>query len=422
MNADGTRKSYKVIFTDTNTTVVGTGDFDNDGITDLIVRKIASGQTAVWLMNADGSRRSYKTSFTNTNLIVAPTRGFGVWSRLGNGLESNVNSFVSYAGKLYAASYGVAEWNGTTWTDKSSGLHALFGSGDVYALANFNNVLFSGGDFTVYTPESNWYNNAARFSSGSWTTCGSGTGNDGSGMSGYVNSMIVYNGQLYAGGSFATAGGAPLYERDAAYIARFDGTEWHPVGGGMNANVTDMVIYNGELVVSGFFTRAAYLTSKGTENPGSISANYIARWNGTSWSPLGSGMNGKVTALAVHNGMLYAGGSFTTAGGVPAASIAKWNGTSWSSVGSGISGGGQIYTLASYNNELYAGGTFTAGGGNAGNHIMSWDGMNWKSVGSGTDGNVIFLFPYGSDLMVGGSFSTAGGYSAENVAKYFITH
>jgi len=421
MNADGSRKSYTVLFTDTNSTVVGTGDFNNDDISDLIKRNTATGQTNIWFMNADGSRKSYKVILSDKNWTVVPAAGSAVWSCLGNGLTNPVNSLVPYSGKLYAASYGVSEWNGTNWTDKSSGLHALFGSGDVYALASFNNALFAGGDFTVYTPENNWYNNAARFSNGSWTTCGSGMGNDASGMSGRVNSLVVYNGQLYAGGGFATAGGDPLYPQDAAYIARFDGTEWQPVGGGMNFTVTDMVIYNGELVVSGLFTRAAYLTATGEENPGSMSANYIARWNGTSWAPLGSGMNGKVTALAVHNGVLYAGGSFSTAGGVPAQSIAKWNGTSWSSVGNGITGGGQVYTLAAYHNELYAGGTFTVGGGNAGNYSMSWDGVQWKSVGSGTNGNVIVLFPYDSDLIVGGSFSTAGGISASNVVKYSVT-
>ena len=46
-------------------------------------------------------------------------------------------------------------------------------------------------------------------------------------------------------------------------------------------------------------------------------ANYIAKWNGSAWSALGSGMNGAVYALAVDGaGNLYAGGEFTTAGGV----------------------------------------------------------------------------------------------------------
>ena len=43
-----------------------------------------------------------------------------------------------------------------------------------------------------------------------------------------------------------------------------------------------------------------------------------------------------VCALAVSGTNLYAGGNFTTAGGVPANYIAKWDGSAWSALGSGI--------------------------------------------------------------------------------------
>lgn len=380
---------------------------------------LTNGETHYYIVTAVNSSGE---SMESNQVSATPTTSteVGTWSSFANGVEYSVNSLVLSNGNLYAASYGVHVWNGSMWTDMSNGLLALFGSGDVYALANFNNVLFAGGVFTVLTPDGNWYNNVARFSNESWTTCGNGTGNDGSGMNDYVNFLIEYNGQLYAGGRFGSAGGDPLYPRDAAYIARFDGAEWHPVGGGMDFSVTDMVVYNGDLIASGYFTRAAYLNSEGELNPESISANYIAKWNGVNWSPLGSGMDSKVTALAVYNGELYAGGSFENAGGVSAKNIAKWNGQSWSPVGDGITGG-QVYTLTSYNNELYAGGEFRAGGGNAGDYIMSWDGVQWKNVGLGTNGPVITLLPDSSGLIVGGSFSTAGNVSANNIAKYSLT-
>ena len=43
-----------------------------------------------------------------------------------------------------------------------------------------------------------------------------------------------------------------------------------------------------------------------------------------------------VYALAVSGSTLYAGGDFTTAGGSAANYIAQWNGSSWSALGSGI--------------------------------------------------------------------------------------
>ncbi len=40
-------------------------------------------------------------------------------------------------------------------------------------------------------------------------------------------------------------------------------------------------------------------------------------------------MNERVFALAMWGGNLYAGGAFTNAGGVTANCIAKWNGSTW---------------------------------------------------------------------------------------------
>ena len=50
-------------------------------------------------------------------------------------------------------------------------------------------------------------------------------------------------------------------------------------------------------------------------NAGGNPANHIAQWNGSNWGPLGSGLNYQANALAVSGGTLYAGGAFTTAGG-----------------------------------------------------------------------------------------------------------
>jgi len=104
---------------------------------------------------------------------------------------------------------------------------------------------------------------------------------------------------------------------------------------------------------------------------GDVIANGIARWNGSSWSVLGSGVDGGVSALAVSGGDLYAGGWFTTAGGNAATNIAKWNGSSWSALGSGVDG--DVWALAMSGSDLYAGGSFTTAGGIVVNHIAKWE-------------------------------------------------
>ena len=79
-----------------------------------------------------------------------------------------------------------------------------------------------------------------------------------------------------------------------------------------------------------------YAGGKFYNPPGAWTVNRIAKWNGTSWSALGSGMNKYVNALVFDSASnLYAGGDFTTAGGVSANRIARWNDTSVLALGNG---------------------------------------------------------------------------------------
>ncbi|WP_456449227.1 FG-GAP-like repeat-containing protein [Hydrogenimonas sp.] len=63
MNEDGSRGSYRYITTipESDWEIAGTvSDFNQDGVSDLVVRNRTKGWTYVWLMNSDGSRESYK--------------------------------------------------------------------------------------------------------------------------------------------------------------------------------------------------------------------------------------------------------------------------------------------------------------------------------------------------------------------------
>ena len=79
-------------------------------------------------------------------------------------------------------------------------------------------------------------------------------------------------------------------------------------------------------------------------------------------------MNGAVNTLMTYGADLYAGGAFTTAGGGAASGIAKWDGNSWSALGSGVSSS-LVYALAPFGTNLYAGGGFTTAGGTSSNNI-----------------------------------------------------
>jgi hypothetical protein len=71
-------------------------------------------------------------------------------------------------------------------------------------------------------------------------------------------------------------------------------------------------------------------------------------------------MDDYVNALAVSGTDLYAGGAFTTAGATAVNSVARWGGSAWSALGSGLNG--TVYALAVSGANFYAGGAFTTAG------------------------------------------------------------
>jgi hypothetical protein len=122
-----------------------------------------------------------------------------------------------------------------------------------------------------------------------------------------------------------------------------------------------------------------------------------------------------VNALAVSGSTLYAGSEFTTAGGVAANYIAQWNGSTWSALGSGMNS--YVFALAVSGSTLYAGGFFTTAGGDAANYIAQWNGSGWSALGSGVNSYVLSLAVSESALYAGGEFTTAGGKASGYCAE-----
>jgi len=180
-------------------------------------------------------------------------------------------------------------------------------------------------------------------------------------------------------------------------------------------------------------------------------ADYVAKWDGTNWSALGSSgagggsLNGTVHALAVSGSDLYVGGSFTNVnnnGTVlwAADRIAKWDGTNWSALGSNGGGNGSlndwVNALTVNGSDLYVGGRFTDVNNNgtalgAADYVAKWDGTNWSALGSNGGGNgslnlyVRALAVSGSDLYVGGDFTNVNNNgtvltAADRAARFEI--
>lgn len=348
------------------------------------------------------------------------------WAPLGAGLDSHAGIAalaVDGAGRVYAGGQifaagghpasNIAMWTGTDWLTLGTGLNNV--TSDLVVDGSGN--LFAGGQFSTAGGKPSLH--FAYLIPG----CVTGPGYcwderfaDAGGTDNAVDALAVdVAGNVYAGGDFTTAGGASF-----SHIAKWDGAHWSSLGTGINGSVYALVAGGGYVYAGGNFSTA-----------GGVSANHIARWDGVNWSALDTGTDGNVFALALDPaGNLYVGGSFANAGGTSASSIAKWNGTTWTALGTGMGTDGTVppgvsAILVDDNNSdlVYASGSFGTAGGLTVGYVARWDAgsSTWSAMGSGMNGYVYALAMSGNNLYGAGGFTVASGSPANNVAKWDLS-
>jgi len=237
------------------------------------------------------------------------------WHDLGDP-DGDVNTLAVWNGELIVGGYfhniggmtaeRIAAWNGSTWRALGTGFNSapfdlLVHEGELYA----GGVFVNSGGVPV--------NRVARWDGAQWQPLGSGVDN-------IVYALASHGGEIYAGGYFNNAGGAP-----AAGVARWDGAAWHPLGAGVNGpgmsyKVAALASVAGELYVGGDFATADGAPAAG-----------LAVWNGANWREYEGGFQrdgGYVVVhdLQIHEGDLYIGGNFSSVGGRGEAShnLARW--------------------------------------------------------------------------------------------------
>lgn len=241
-----------------------------------------------------------------------------------------------------------------------------------------------------------------RFDGASWTILGS-----------FSNSPfrnVVFdldtlpNGDLIVGGGFSMVAGVT-----AENIARFDGTTWSPLGAGLPGEEIRVLhqLPNGDLLVGAQITQ---LTSTGAWT-----------WDGTTWTPAFVGTTGQSIAVGslvpLGNGEFLAGGGFDFPGlGTTRDTVARWDGSDWRRLGSGIlrPQNSSFATLAVAHlpdGSFLAGGFFPIAGGVTANNVARFDGSTWQAVGAGigngpATNDQVFRFALGADGIV---FATSVG-------------
>jgi trimeric autotransporter adhesin len=154
----------------------------------------------------------------------------------------------------------------------------------------------------------------------------------------------------------------------------------------------------------------------------------VAKWNGSTWSMLSTGMGGWVNALAVSGKDLYAAGQFDSVGGVPAHNVAKWDGRAWSALGTRFAGEGWVERVAVLGDDLYAVvRPNPMPPAHADMYIAKWDGHGWSRPDGWTfrsthpvvrSPDLRDLAVSGSDLYVAGVFTSSGGLAVNHIAKW----
>jgi hypothetical protein len=230
------------------------------------------------------------------------------------------------------------------------------------------------------------------------------------------------SGDLFAGGSFEnpctgpwqlqpsppTCPNSPIWPYPYTGIARWVGSGWTSMGVGLSGPApfgSDIQIGpDGRTYVVGPF-----------DNAGPGTTNFLAVWNGLTWSSFGTGFlpsmsstpNGYLNALAFNSaGDLYVAGRFDSVDGVTASNVARWNGASWSPVGPGPDPASPLHPIRSIafapDGTLYAGGNFNVSG------LARWDGTTWTGEASGlfdTGANVLAIDRRGT-VYAGGHFNS----------------
>lgn len=344
------------------------------------------------------------------------------WEGLSGGINGVVNAILVRGTDIYVAgafsmagglpANNVARWNGASWSSFGQGVG---GQVNALALSPDGVKLYAGGGFTTASGSTTtitanhiavWDQGCAGSACG-WQSLGTGNQN---GLNNTVGSIVADSSNVYVGGFFTLAG-----TYNASRVARWSlsGNRWYPLGGALNDNVYDLALNGTDLYIGGKFTQVQIGIN-------TLIANHIVRWTTDSqnWYSLGTGtangVSSDVTAIAISGSNVYVGGGFTHAGGISADHIARWNGTSWSALGGGLES--MVKTIAIVGTKVYAGGVFST-------RTAMWNGSTWSPLGSGipdgwTVANSMSANPTTGDLYVGGLFTVAGAKPSRNIGLY----
>jgi hypothetical protein len=152
-----------------------------------------------------------------------------------------------------------------------------------------------------------------RYDGTTWTRINLAT--DGSVLT--VRAMAVHQGEVVIYASTPTLGRA---------LFRWTGSAWSLLTPAVTAGNSSWHISSRIQLVSdgaSLYVLDNMATMNGVTAPG------IARWDGSTWSTLGGGIGGQIRTARIINGQLFVGGGFLSEGTNVRGSIRRWTGSAW---------------------------------------------------------------------------------------------
>ena len=234
------------------------------------------------------------------------------------------------------------------------------------------------------------------------------------GLAGTVAQVVVQsNGQLVAAGdfSFAAPNGQVMQT-----VARWNGSTWQPLGSGPSLG------HFGKAVALVAAPGGALVLAARTQLIG-LEAITVTRWDGTHWQSLGSpAETTNVWGLAVlGTGTLVAGRGPTSAHpGCYRGGLVRWNGQHWQPYAPVPAGTELRELLVTRKGELLAAGYFGVAGSQPQPGVARWTGTTWQRLGPALNNAVLTLAQNAKgEVLVGGDFTDAGGNpAADHVARW----
>ncbi|MBL0232095.1 MAG: T9SS type A sorting domain-containing protein [Chitinophagaceae bacterium] len=327
------------------------------------------------ILNSDGSLRMANGNYN--------ARGYHMrYADNGQPVFSKQDQSTVAGDENWDPNFAVPGVNGPVFT-------VLVDGTDVYVGGNFT---LAGGIAVV---------NVAKWNGSVWSSLGTGLG----GSTDVVTSIKKFGTSVYAGSTFG--------------VSKWDGSTWTNIGTASVPVGPNLGVYAIELDGLGnLYAAGSFQKMNG------VTTNCIAKWNGSTWSSLGNGLDinpgSSILTVAVQGFNVYAGGGFSSMSGVTVSNVACWNGSSWTNVGGGVTGTGAVACLAVVGTDLFVGGNglTSAGAGVPISNVAKWNGSSWSSPGSGLNNSVSAFAVLGTELFAGGDITGSGATTINKIAHW----